>query len=65
MLDFLKELEKYKGYSLKRYDGNRLIFQHLSRGKRMKVMVYEECTNTYYIVGYITNEEKLKEGFLV
>lgn len=64
MEDFFKELEKYKGISLTRNDGNKLIFQRLANKKRMNVIVYDAEKNINYIVGYITNEEKLKEVFL-
>lgn len=32
--------------------------------KRMSVMVYDSEKNIHHIVGYITDEEKLKEVFL-
>lgn len=64
MEDFLKELEQYKGVSLARNNGNKLIFQRLPDRKRMSVMVYDAERNIYYIVGHISNEEKLKEVFL-
>lgn len=64
MGDFFKELEKYRGTSLTRNDGNKLIFQRLPDKKRMSVMVYDSEKNIHHIVGYITDEEKLKEVFL-
>ena len=64
MNDFIKELNKFRGISLKRSDGNKLIFQRLSDRKRMSVMVYDSKENVNYIVGYITNEDKLKDVFL-
>lgn len=64
MSDFFKELEKYRGTSLTRYDGNKLIFQRFTNKKRMSVIVYDAEKNINYIVGYITNEEKLKDVFL-
>lgn len=64
MGDFFKELEKYRGTSLTRNNGNKLIFQRLPDKKRMSVMVYDSEKNIHYVVGYITDEEKLKEVFL-
>lgn len=64
MNDFIEELNKFRGVSLKRSDGNKLIFQRLPDRKRMSVMVYDTKENVYYVVGYITNEKKLKDAFL-
>ena len=60
MNDFIEELNKFRGVSLKRSDGNKIIFQRLSDRKRMSIMVYDSEENVSYIVGYITNEKKLK-----
>lgn len=64
MNDFIEELNKFKGVSLERRDGNKLVFQRLSDRKRMSLMVYDSKENVFYIVGYITNEKKLRDIFL-
>lgn len=64
MNDFIEELNKFRGVSLTRGDGNKLVFQRLPDRKRMSVMVYDSKENVSYIVGYITNEKKLKDVFL-
>lgn len=64
MNDFIEELNKFRGVSLTRDDGNKLIFQRFANKKRMSVMVYDSKENVSYIVGYITNEKKLKDVFL-
>lgn len=64
MNDFIEELNKFRGVSLTRGDGNKLVFQRLPDRKRMNVMVYDSKENICYIVGYITNEKKLKDVFL-
>lgn len=64
MNNFIEELSKFKGVSLTRGDGNKLIFQRLPDRKRMSIMVYDSKENVYYIVGYITNEKKIKNVFL-
>lgn len=64
MNDFIEELNKFRGISLERKDGNKLIFQRLSDRKRMSVIVYDAEKNIYYIVGYITDEKKIRDIFL-
>ena len=64
MNDFIEELNKFRGVSLTRSDGNKIIFQRLPDRKRMSVMVYDSEENVSYIVGYITNEKKIKDIFL-
>lgn len=64
MSNFIEELNQFRGIALTRGDGNKLIFQKLPNRKHMRVTVCDSKDNVSYIVGYITNEKKLKDIFL-